>query len=137
MEFTRKQVEEIIGMSAARVRLCGDRGLLTLNTQFPGRGIGRVYTWVNLLELAIINEFFKHGLEFGKIQIVFDHLKKYFPEILQRENYDKDVNFYIIVYSDEHPMFTATRQNEAMKDILKGNSSAVIVDVNKLVKSLP
>jgi len=144
MEFKRKQVEKIIGMTPARIRLYGDRGLLTLGEQFPGHGNERVYTWVNLLELAIIHEFSKHGLELKAINRILTFVRKGWPEILQKNSYIGDrPKYYIISYGKENDYdkvsvtVKGTRLNETISDFLLDTQSAVIVDVTKVVSLLP
>lgn len=138
MEYTRKQVEKIIGMTSVRVRLYGDRGLLTLGEQFPGRGVGRVYTWVNLLELGIINEFSKHGLELAAINRILKFIKEHYPEILQKSSYVGDKpRFYLISYSSGTITAKGSREDETISTILQDECSAIIVDVTKVVALLP
>ena len=137
MEYTRRDIEQIIGISATRIRLLGDRGMLTLGTQFPGRGVGRVYSWTNLMEIAIIHEFSKHGLELRAIGRFLDFIRNKIPQLLEKDFFEPGSPRLFLYENSGHVSWVISRtKDEPISTFLGTDASTVVVDVTRLARSL-
>lgn len=74
--FSRKEVEQITGMTAVQIRMAGDQGLLTLDNQFPGRGNARLYTRKNLIQLSLIKELKVNGVELSRVRSIMHSISR-------------------------------------------------------------
>ena len=68
-EFTRKELEEILGIPARRIQFYTDEELLVPEVDNPkGRGTTRRYSKFNLLELLIVRELSDSGVQLAKLK---------------------------------------------------------------------
>jgi DNA-binding transcriptional MerR regulator len=76
-EFTRKELEEILGIPARRIQFYTDEELLVPEVENPkGRGTTRRYSKFNLLELLIVRELSNSGVQLVKLKEILGKLRE-------------------------------------------------------------
>lgn len=77
-EFTRKELEEILGIPARRIQFYTDEELLVPEVDNPkGRGTTRKYSRFNLLELLIVRELSDSGVQLVKLKEILGKLREH------------------------------------------------------------
>ena len=133
-----KEIEKITGIPVRRIRFFGDQGLLSFEEQFPGRGVGRQYTWKNLLELMIVKELSNNSVELATIKKAMIFIRENFCEVLEKQYYIGDrPNYYLTIYPSGAVKVGGERRDAVpMKELFNEEASILIVDLNKLVEAL-
>ena len=134
------EIEKITGVPARRIRYYATEGLLTLGEQNPGRGVGRDFSWKNLLELLIIKEFAEIGLEFSKIKRALDVARQYGREMFEPGLYTKGANIYLKISSElnDTGFFILTKgiNDIPYENVFAKDAGVALVHINKLVEKL-
>ena len=138
------EIEKITGVPARRIRYYATEGLLTLDEKNPGRGVGRNFTWRNLLELLIIKEYTKIGLEFSTIKRALFYIRqydRYGHDIFDPESYTEGLDFFLNLSSE--PSSTGvvivrgeTPENDIPSFFYAEAAGVTLVYLNRLVAKL-
>ncbi|MBW1779020.1 MAG: MerR family transcriptional regulator [Deltaproteobacteria bacterium] len=100
MEWEPKQVEKITGIPTRRIQFYVENGLVSVEAKYPGRGVKRLYSKDNILELLVIKELANCGIELNLIRLILAECRKKNPEMLKVQTYEvkHPPEFYIEIF---------------------------------------
>jgi len=121
--YKPKEVEEKTGIPTRRIQFYVESGLISIGN--PGRGASRRFTEKNLLELLLIAELAKNGIELNKIKKIFLKGRKIMPAIFDPANYQRKnpTRFFIIIYGGGELI---SFRNRIVLDLINWNGALCI-----------
>jgi DNA-binding transcriptional MerR regulator len=134
--YIRKEVEQITGIPARRVQFYTESGLLMLDEQEPGKGIGRKYEETHILQLLIIKVLAKSGISLSRIKEImsFKPGKGLKEKMFNPKTYlkDGDLDFWIAIFDGDSVQYGEGDYGLDME----GHSSVMVVNVRFVAEEL-
>ena len=142
--FSPKDVQEIVGIPARRIKFYSDSKLLSLKQQNPGRGRGRVYSRQNLFELFLIKELDSVGVMLSRIEEIFSSAGTSYSILLDLATYEKDDPPGVLIQiSANGVQFAGVRDRgtlkgtETLKLDMSNVTSAILLNMTNLARKVP
>ena len=139
-EFTKKHLEEILGLKRGAVDFYYREGLVHPEIDDPkGRGTRRRYSKKNLIEFAVIRELVSSGIPIKQIKAVLDQQRKLGtiswldPE---REWLKKSKVILAIHNQGERSEIMWTTNEITVEEITRGSRSVVFIDISAIAAGL-
>lgn len=142
--FSPKDLQEITGIAARRIKFYSDCKLLSLREQNPGRGRGREYSRQNIFELLFIKTLDSLGIMLSRIEEIFSNAGTSYSILLDLATYEKDdPPGMLIQISENGVQFAGLRDRGILKGTetltldMSGVSSAIIINMKNLARKVP
>lgn len=142
--FSPKDLQEITGIAARRIKFYSDCKLLSLREQNPGRGRGREYSRQNIFELLFIKTLDSLGIMLSRIEEIFSNAGTSYSILLDLATYEKDdPPGMLIQISENGVQFAGLRDRGNLKGTetltldMSGVSSAIIINMKNLARKVP
>lgn len=144
--YIRKEVEELIGMSARKIQFYTDLGLVIPDVDNPsGRGTTRRYSRRNMFQLLLVQELVRNGVSLENIKTLFI---SYWVRLQGRESnfwdYEQDaprMDVIVIYNPADGKSLTALamkiKEDKRQFTLKLEFNSALIINLNPLVARLP
>ncbi|WP_319407229.1 MerR family transcriptional regulator [uncultured Desulfosarcina sp.] len=143
-EFSPKDLEEITGIAARRIKFYSDCRLLSLREQNPGRGRGRKYSRQNVFELLLIKTLDSLGVMLSRIEAIFASAGTSYSILLDLATYEKDDPPGLFVQISENGVqFAGVRDRGSLKGTetitldMSGMASTIIINMISLARKVP
>lgn len=147
--YKKREVVEKLGIPSRRLQFITDSGLLSDTQMNPGRGRDRFYSRLNLLEILLIEELAKYGVQTGAIKDIlsFSPIKsvaKYLGRNIEsmEKNYGFELSGMYLVISQKNTGLTVQwfpdtyGTNKYPKMDMTDKTSVIVVNVGTLIKQV-
>ena len=143
-DFSPKDLQEITGIAARRIKFYSDCKLLSLREQNPGRGRGRKYSRQNIFELLFIKTLDSLGVMLSRIEEIFASAGTSYSILLDLATYEKDDPPGLFVQVSENGVqFAGVRDRGFLKGTetltldMSGMSGAIIINMASVARKVP
>ena len=142
--YSPKDLQEITGITARRIKFYSDCKLLSLREQNPGRGRGREYSRQNIFELLFIKTLDSLGVMLSRIEEIFSSADTSYSILLDLAIYEKDdPPGMFIQISENGVQFAGISDRGSLKGTdtltldMSSRSSAIIINMKNIARKVP
>jgi DNA-binding transcriptional MerR regulator len=142
--YSPKDLQEITGIAARRIKFYSDCKLLSLREQNPGRGRGRQYSRQNIFELFFIKTLDSLGVMLSRIEEIFSSADTSYSILLDLATYEKDdPPGMFIQISENGVQFAGVSDRGGLKGTdtltleMSGRAGAIIINMKHLAGKVP
>jgi len=139
-EFTKKHLEEILGLKRGAVDFYYREGLVHPEIDDPkGRGTRRRYSTKNLVEFAVIQKLVSEGIPIKRVKGVLDQQRKLgsINWLDPEAEWLKKAKVILAIHNQGEWSDMRWETNEVTLDqIMRGSRSVVLIDVGAIAQEL-